>query len=156
MKNIAKYLLFLSIPFSCFVAPALAEGEITVEYDNGDIEVYSDVEISNTEDVVYFQSGDEEADSILMITKNECKKEGELLVCDKARVGLQSYGVLEEIEIEQIFLFINSTNTKQTINGSRVTMSPNSVMLEFATEAGGFVTGFGLIDSNDRPEMALK
>ena len=127
---------------------------MTVEYKNGDIETFPGVEISDTEEIIYFQGGDN--DSILMITKNECEKEGELLVCNKARVGLQSYGILEELNVEQIFLFINSSDEKQTINGSKVTMSPNTILLEFATDKGSFVTGFGTIDSTIRPGVALK
>ena len=170
MKNLAKLFLPLCLPFSCFTSSALAQGEITVEYKNGDTEVFYDVEISDTKDIIYFQivkSDDEESDDatesdagnsdrILMITKNKCDQEGELLVCNKARVGLQSYGVLEELNVEQIFLFINSSNEKQTINGSTVTMSPNTILLEFATDKGGFVNGFGTIDSATRPAEALK
>lgn len=154
MKKLVNLLLCLCIPFSGFITPAFAEGELTVEYKNGDIETFPGVEISDTEEIIYFQGGDN--DSILMITKNECEKEGELLVCNKARVGLQSYGILEELNVEQIFLFINSSDEKQTINGSKVTMSPNTILLEFATDKGSFVTGFGTIDSTIRPGVALK
>ena len=155
MKKITNLLFSLCLPFSCFISPVSALGEITVEYENGEIEVFSDVEISDTKEVIYFQGG-EENKSILMISKKGCSQEGELLVCNDARVGLQSYGVLEEIDVEQIFLFINPSQTKQTINGSDVTMSPNTILLEFITDKGSFVSGFGTVDSNVRPEKALK
>ena len=154
MNKFHKLLASICIPFACFASPALAEGELTVEYTNGNIDIVSDVEISNTEDVLYIKGG--ERGSILLITKNECDKEGELLVCKKARVGLQSYGVLDELKIEQIFLFINDTNEQQSIFGSNMTMSPNTIVLEFATDVGTFVSGFGTIDSTTRPEEALK
>ena len=98
----------------------------------------------------------EENDSVLLITKNECDKEGELFVCKKARVGLQSYGVLEELNVEQIFLFINGTNESQTILGSTITMSPNTILLEFVPDVNSYVSGFGTIDSTVSPEGALK
>ena len=154
MNKFHKLLASICIPFAFFASPALAEGELTVEYSNGDVEVFSDVEISNTETVLYIKG--QETGSILLITKNECDKEGELFVCQKARVGLQSYGVLEELKVEQIFLFINGTNEPQDILGSTITLSPNTVLLEFATDVDSFVSGFGTIDSTSRPEGALK
>ena len=154
MNKFHKLLASVCIPFACLTTPALAQGELTVEYKNGDIEVFSDVEISNTEDILYIKG--EENDSVLLITKNECDKEGELFVCKKARVGLQSYGVLEELNVEQIFLFINGTNESQTILGSTITMSPNTILLEFVTDVNSYVSGFGTIDSTVSPEGALK
>ncbi len=168
MKNLAKLFFSFSLPFCYFTGSALAQGEITVDYKNGETEVFYDVEIFDTKETIYFQVGnnDDENDQqetnetqngrILMITKNKCDQEGELLVCNKARVGLQSYGVLEELNVEQIFLFINPSDEKQTINGTTVTMSPNTILLEFATEKGGFVNGFGTIDSTTRPTEAMK
>ena len=55
MKNLAKLFLSLCLPFCCFTSPLLAQGEITVEYKNGDTEVFYDVEISDTKDIIYFQ-----------------------------------------------------------------------------------------------------
>jgi hypothetical protein len=154
MKNLVKLFLPIFIPLSFFASSALAQGQITVEKENGDIDVFSDVEIFDTQDIIYLQA--KESDRILMITKNKCNPEGELLVCDQAKVGLQSYGVLEELNVEQIYLFINSSNENQTIKGSTVLMSPNTIFLEFATDQGSFVNGFGSIDSKNRPEEAVR
>ena len=138
---------------SCLaIAPALAKGEISVELPNGDFEVYSDVTISNTADIVYFAS--EESSTILMITKKDCVKEDKLLVCDKARIGVDTDGVIEEIGVKEIFLFINPTNERQPIKGSTVTMSPNTILLEAATTKGTFITGLGRIDNTTKPAGA--
>ena len=152
MKNLTSLLISLALPFSCFISPALAQGELTVEYADGETEVI-DVDISDTKEFIYFQNP--ENDNILMITKNKCDREGELIVCNKARVGLQSHGILEEFNVEEIFLFINSSDDEQNINGSTVTMSPNTILLEFLTDKGSLVTGLGMIDSNVRPENAI-
>lgn len=154
MKNLAKLFLPLCIHLSFFTSSALAQGQITVEKENGDIDVFSDVEIFDTQDIIYLQV--KESDRILMITKNKCAQEAELLVCDQARVNLQSYGVLEELNVEQIYLFINASNEKQTIKGSTVLMSPNTIFLEFTTDQGSFINGFGTIDSTTRPEEAVR
>ena len=152
MKNLTKLLLSLCIPFSGFISPAFAQGEITVEYADGETQIL-DVDISDTKEFIYFQNT--ENDNILMITKNKCDREGELIVCNKARAGLQSHGILEELNIEEIFLFINSSEEEQAISGSKVTMSPNTILLEFVTDKGSLITGLGTIDSNVRPENAV-
>ena len=154
MKNLVKLFISLCIPLGFCVSPTLAQGQITVEKQNGDIDVFSDVEIFDTRDIIYLQV--RESDRILMITKIKWAQDGELLVCDQASVGLQSYGVLEELNLEQIFLFINPSNEKQTIKDSTVLMSPNTIFVEFATDQGSFVNAFGTIDSTTRPEEAVR
>ena len=77
MKNLAKLFLPLCIHLSFFTSSALAQGQITVEKENGDIDVFSDVEIFDTQDIIYLQV--KESDRILMITKNKCAQEAELL-----------------------------------------------------------------------------
>jgi hypothetical protein len=149
--NFLSPLLLLSVLIPNAV---LAQGEITVEHQNGDVDLYSEVEISNTDEILYFKT--QEGDKILMITKNECDKEGELFVCNKARMGLDSYGVLEEIKVREIFLFINPTTQSQPIRGSNVTMTPSTILLEVVTENGSYITGLGKIDKTTKPEEASK
>jgi len=150
---------FPKIPFlsACLLAtlfqiPALATGEVTVEHSNGEISSYSNVTISNAPKVLYFKS--KEGNTKLLITKNECKKEGELLVCDQARAGVDTNGVMEELNVKQVILFINPTNKRQPIKGSKVTLAPGTVFLEMSTANGNYVTGSGKIDSNTRPKGA--
>jgi len=145
---------FLSACFltTLFQIPALATGEVNVEHSNGEINSYSNVTISNAPKVLYFQS--KEGNTKLLITKNECKKEGELLVCDQARAGVDTNGVMEELNVKQIILFINPTQKRQPIKGSKVTLAPGTVFLEMSTANGNYVTGSGKIDSNTRPKGA--
>ena len=153
--NFFKNTLFALLLIANFApTPVLAKGEITVERDNGDTDIHSDVEISNTSDILYLKPGD--GDTILLITKNKCESEGELLVCNDARVGLESNGVIEELDIEEIVLFINATGKRQKIEGSKVAMTPNTVVLEFATTENTFVTAVGKIDSTTRPAEASR
>ena len=154
MINPSKLLFSALLLASLAPLPAWAKGEITVDYDNGDTDIYSGVEISNTPDILYFKP--EEGDSMLLITKNECTKEGEILVCNKARVGVETHGVIEELEVEQIFLFINPTNDRQAIKGSKITMNPNTILLEVATKKGTYIVGLGKIDSTTRPAEASR
>jgi hypothetical protein len=154
VKKILKYLFLLLILAALAPNAALAKGELTIEHPDGDTDLYSGVEISNTDNILYFKAS--EGDSILMITKNECTKEGELLVCNKARMGIDTLGVIEELKIKEIFLFINPTSQSQSIKGSTVTMTPNTVLLEAVTEKGAYITGLGKIDSTTKPEGASK
>lgn len=135
-----------------FQIPALATGEITVEQSNGEIDSYSNVIISNAPKVLYIKS--EEGNTMLLITKNECKKEGELLVCDQARAGVDTNGVMEELNVKQIILFINPTQERQPIKGSKVTLAPGTIFLEMSTANGNYITGSGKIDSTTRPTGA--
>jgi hypothetical protein len=142
---------FLSACLMAFALqiPALATGEINVEHSNGDIDTYSDVSIANAPQVLYIKS--KEGNTMLLITKNECKKEGELLVCDKARAGVDTNGVMEELNMKEIILFINPTKTRQPIEGSKITLSPETFLLEMSTANGNYITGAGKIDSTTRP-----
>ena len=153
-KKIATLLLSLCTPFINFYNPASALGELTIERQDGDVQVYSDIEISQTKDVIYFHGGENK--TILMVEKDQCKNEGDLLVCNTAKVSLQSYGVLEDLNVQEIFVFINSSRQKQSIKGSTVIMSPQTVVLEFLTDKGTFISAFGEIDYVIRPAGALK
>jgi hypothetical protein len=148
----AKALLPLCLLATLDPLNALAKGEITVEHDNGDIDTYSEVEFLNASDILYFKAS--EGDTMLMITKNECTKEGELLVCNKARAGVDTNGVVEELDVTQIVLFINPTTSRQPVKGSKVTMGPGTVLLEMTTEKGSYITAIGKIDGTTRPSGA--
>lgn len=154
MRYPVNFLLSTCLLTALVPIPAFAKGEINIERPNGETEIYSGVEIHNTSDILYFKSPDE--DTIFLISKNQCDKEGELIVCNKARMGLDTQGVLEEIKVREIHLFINPTATSQQIKGSQVTMSPGTVLLEFVTEKGTYVTALGRIDSTQKPEGASR
>ncbi len=146
------------LPLLCLAAlapnTAYAKGEFIVEHDNGDIDTYSSVEIFDTDDTIYFKT--EEGESTILITKNECDKEGELVVCNKARMGIDTEGVTEEIVIKEIFLFINPSKEKQPIKGSTVTLSPGTILLEAVTGKGAYITGLGKIDATTKPVGASR
>jgi hypothetical protein len=146
------------IAFLCMVAltptSAQAKGEVSIDYLNGDTNTYTDVEIHNTDEILYLKSPD--INTILMISKNECGKEGELLVCNKARIGLDTQGVLEELRVREIHLFINTSSSAQKIQGSEVTLSPGTILLEAVTEKGSYINALGTIDSTKKPVGASR
>jgi hypothetical protein len=154
MKNFRRCLFSLSLFALALPLPTLALGEIAVEYPDGDTVTNENVIIHNTDDILYFKA--EEGNNILMITKKDCQKEGSILVCNQARMGLDSYGVLEEINLKEIFLFINPTSEVQQIQGSEVKMTSNTILLEALTSKGTFITGVGKIDSTSKPEGASR
>ncbi len=134
--------------------PAFAKGEISVEHSDGIIESYSNVTISDTADILYFE--DPDTGTILMISKKGCNPEGELLLCKEARMGVDTHGVIEELGVEQIFLFINPTQEAQPIKNSEVTLSPGTVLLEASTNKGSYITGLGKIDATTKPAGASR
>ena len=76
MNNIAKSLLSALLISSCTSLPALADGELTIEFENGDVDSYEDVQIFHTPDVVYFKP--DGGNTTLEITKNDCQNEVKL------------------------------------------------------------------------------
>lgn len=152
MRLLAKSFLS-ALCLSCLVSsPAFAKGEISVEKANGDVETYSEVEISNTPEILYFKAKD--SNTILMITKKECTAEDKILVCNQARMGVDTEGVIEELGVKQIVLFINPTAERQPVKGSKVTLGPGTVLLEASTTNGSYVTGLGKIDATTKPAGA--
>jgi hypothetical protein len=154
MKKFTKTCLSALIFTFAISAPAFAKGEINVEHSDGIIDSYSDVTISNTADILYFE--DPDTGTILMISKKGCNPEGELLLCQEARMGVDTHGVMEELGVKQIFLFINPTQKAQPIKNSEVTLSPGTVLLEASTNKGSYITGLGKIDATTKPAGASR
>ncbi len=152
--NLAKSLLPLCLLTVLVPFPALAAGEVTVEDGDGNVQTYTDVEIISTPDVVYFRSS--EGGTTLQIVKNNCDREGQLLVCNKAQAGVNTDGVVEQLDVNQIVLFINPTTAQQPISGSKVVMGPNTVLLEMTTAKGTYISGLGKIDGSSLPVGAAK
>jgi hypothetical protein len=152
MKNFAQSIFCSLCLMGLLSTSALAKGEITVEQANGDVETYSEVAISNTADILYFKAQD--SNTLLMVTKKECTTEDKILVCNQARMGVDTDGVLEELDVKQIVLFINPTAERQPIKGSKVSLGPGTVLLEAATTKGTFITGLGKIDATTKPTGA--
>lgn len=150
MNVIAKSLLSALLISTCTSLPALADGELTIEFENGDVDSYEDVQIFHTPEMVYFKP--EDGNTTLEITKNECQNEDEIIFCPQAQAGLNTNGVIEEIEVAQIALLINPSNDRQRVKGSKLTMGANTVLLEVATSQGTFITSLGKIDGTTSPE----
>lgn len=154
MKQLVKNCLSTLFLVCIASAPVFAKGEISVERPDGTIETYPGVAISNTADILYFE--DPDTGTILMVSKKACNPEGELLVCKEARMGVDTHGVIEELSVKQIFLFINPTQKAQPIKNSEVTLSPGTVLLEASTNKGSYVTGLGKIDATTKPAGASR
>lgn len=127
----------------------LAKGEMSVEYPDGETDIYEEMQIFHTPDTLYLK--DASGINTVVISKAECTKEGQLLYCDRAKVFLENYGVSEEIVFTQLALFINETSSRQEIQGSRLVLKPKTILLEGVTKKGTFITAFGKIDSTEKP-----
>lgn len=148
--NWKKFLIPTAIITLLFpITSAFAKGEVSLEYPDRDADNYEGVEIHDTPSSLYFR--DAEGTSTVIVDKNQCTKEGELIFCDKARVSIENDGVIEEIVFTELVLFINNTATKQQIKGSLLVLKPQTVLLEGVTKKGTFITAYGKIDSNKPP-----
>lgn len=144
--NIGQSFVLSAILTSMFSAPALAKGMVMVEYPNGDIDEYPEVNLTRTNQAIYLKPV--EGENVLVIFNKKCELERQLKVCTDAEVKLNSYGIDENINVEQIVVFINDTSRRQMIQGSRVNLSPNTILLEILTDRGTYITGLGKIDGD--------
>lgn len=129
--------------------PALAVGQITVEDAEGEVDIYSNVKITHTADTLYLKAPDSE--TTLVINKKNCTMEKSIQVCSTGDVTVSTYGVDESLEVDKMFIFINSTKERQVLEGSKVVLSPSTVLIEILTTKGTYINGMGQIDSMQKP-----
>lgn len=143
--------LSLSLLSTLLLTPSLlAKGLVTVEQIDGNVDNYVDVEIFSTEDTLYLKPA--EGPDIVVIEKKNCKLEDNIQVCSDGTLTLDTYGVEENIEIDQLFIFTNNTDKRLPIQKSDVTLKGKTIMLEILTSEGTYITGMGRIDQTTPPE----
>jgi hypothetical protein len=128
--------------------PSLANGLVRIEQSDGSSKVYHGVEIANTDAAVYFVPASSEE---LIIQKRGCTSEDQIQVCPTPDVEFSRYGVIEDLLVSHAFLFVNTTQQSHQIRKSRVTLSPNTLMVEILTSKGTFIRALGIVDSTSTP-----
>lgn len=144
-----KTLILTSLSTALLATPVLAVGQITVEDAEGEVDIYSNVKITHTADTLYLKASDSE--TTLVINKKDCTMEKAIQVCSMGNVTVSSYGVDESLEVAQMFVFINPTKERQVLEGSKVVLSPSTVLIEILTTKGTYINGMGKIDSMQKP-----
>ncbi|GFE68021.1 hypothetical protein [Chroococcus sp. FPU101] len=95
-----KTLILSSVSTALLATPSLAFGQFTVEDIEGAVDIYSNVRITHTDDSLYFKASDSEL--TLIINKKDCKMEKAIQVCSTGNVSVNTYGVDESLDVEQI------------------------------------------------------
>lgn len=144
-----KTLILSSLSTALLATPTLAVGQFSVEDSEGAVDIYSNIRITHTADTLYLKASDSE--TTLVINKKDCKMEKAIQVCSTGDVSINTYGVDESLDIDQILVFINTTKERQAIEGSKVVLSPNTVLVEILTKKGTYINGMGQIDSMQKP-----
>ncbi|HTW82923.1 MAG TPA: hypothetical protein VMD91_02505 [Candidatus Sulfotelmatobacter sp.] len=125
---------------------ALAQGEVRIEQHDGSNTLYPGVRIGVAADTVTFTLPNSQ--HAIVVTGKDCHRENGVRVCDGAEVWFDRYGVNEELRLTKAFVFINDTHRELPIKGSRVELSPNTLLVEILTKRGTYITGRGWVDSS--------
>jgi hypothetical protein len=143
----ARSPLVLLIALGAALLPlaAQAQGEVRIEQRDGSNKVYPGVRIDAKGDTVTFSL--ENTAHTLVVVGSHCAREGGVRVCSSADVWFDRYGVNEELRVTKSYVFVNDTHTMLHVKGSRVDLSPNTVMVEILTQRGTYITGRGWIDA---------
>jgi hypothetical protein len=144
-----KKLILTTLSTALLTTPALAIGQFIVEDAAGEVEIYSDVQITQTADTLSLTASD--SDITLVINKKNCNMEKAIQVCSAGDVIISTHGVDETLEVEQVYVFINPSNERQMLEGSEVILSPNTVLVEILTAKGTYINGMGKIDATAKP-----
>lgn len=145
-----KFLISSVLSIVIFTPAVLAKGIVTVEQINGNADDYIDVEIFSNDNTLYLKPAD--GKNLIVIEKKDCQIEQNIQVCNQGSLTIDTYGVEEEIEIEKLFIFTNTTNQRLPIQKSDVTLNGNTILIEILTTKGTYITGMGRIDANMLPE----
>ena len=129
----------------------LKEGVATITAEDGEVTEYQ-VAIASTNEKLYVKYSDAD---LFVLEKADCRLENQLQVCQGGTANLVGYGVSEEIPVESLFVFTNTTAETVGLPGSAVTMSPNTVLLEILTETGRYATVMGKIAGTNPDELSL-
>ncbi|MGD1065907.1 MAG: hypothetical protein ABR975_03755, partial [Vulcanimicrobiaceae bacterium] len=135
--------LLLALGAALLPLPAPAQGEVRIEQRDGSNKVYPGVHIDAKGDTVTFSLAN--AEHTLVVAGAHCSREDGVRMCSSADVWLERYGVSEELRVTKSYVFVNDTHKMLHVKGSRVDLSPNTLMVEILTQRGTYITGRGWI-----------
>jgi hypothetical protein len=125
--------------------PAHAQGEVRIEQRDGSNKLYPGVHIDAKGNTVTFSL--ENAEHTIVVAGSHCGREDGVRVCSSTDVWFDRYGVNEELRITKGYVFVNDTHKMLHVKGSRVELSPNTLLVEILTQRGTYITGRGWIDA---------
>ena len=124
--------------------PANATGTAVVQQHDGSIKVYKNVRISIGNESMMLTSAD--GVGTLVIGKAACSRIDELVRCLPYDATLHQYGETTHIRLSSGTVWLNPTQTKQTLSHSSAQLPPRGVLMSVHTHGGTYVSLSGIVD----------
>jgi hypothetical protein len=129
---------------ACLPSAAGATGTVVIQRGDGVSKTYSNVRIAIRDESMAISSGD--GQGMLVLGKAACTKLGELLRCIPYDATLYQYGEKRHIPLASGTVWLNPSQSPQTLTHSSAQLPPRGVIMLIKTKAGTYVSLTGRVD----------
>jgi hypothetical protein len=130
------------------LCPAEATGTATITHPDGTISTYTNVHIIIWNESLAFTSSD--GQGTVVLGKAACTKTGDLVECLPWDATIFQNGNKVRIPLESGTIWLNPTNTMQSLSHSSTELPPRGVLLAVKTRRGTYVNLTGIVDEVHR------
>lgn len=121
-----------------------ADGTAVIQPADGAAKTYTGVHIAIRDESMAITSAD--GQGMIVLGKAACTKIGELLRCIPYDATLYQYGAKRHIPLTSGTVWLNPTQSTQTLTHSSAQLPPRGVLLLVKTKAGTYVSLTGRVD----------
>jgi hypothetical protein len=126
------------------IVPALATGTMRVQHHDGVVQTYTAVYIRILDNEMTLTSND--GKGTVVIGKAACTKIGELIQCLPYDATLEQNGNEARIALQSGTVWLNPTNTRQSLTYSSQSLPAHGVLMAVKTKSGTYVSLSGTVD----------
>ncbi len=139
-------LLAAGLTVCCALIPSVssATGTINIQHKDGTVNTYGDVEIKVFSGALFLTSDD--GDGTIVVTRAACSYRDQIIVCLPTTAALVQEGKSSALDLKSGTIYLNYTNTEQTMSNSSAKLPANSILLALSTRNGTFINVRGRID----------
>lgn len=123
---------------------AVAVGTARIQLPDGDVKFYKNVFIRIKNEAMAITSAD--GVGTLVLGKAACTRVGELLRCIPYDATLDQRGRSRHIALQSGTVYVNTSNSPQTLPYSSTKIPPRGVLLSVRSKRGTYVSLSGVID----------
>ncbi|MGC1380653.1 MAG: hypothetical protein WA814_06470 [Candidatus Baltobacteraceae bacterium] len=147
--TIARAALATILALACVpLARAAATGTVRIEQPDGSAKTYFNVRIVIWNESMAFTSSD--GQGTVVLGKAACAKIGELVRCLPYDATLFQGGRTLHIALQTGTVWLNPSQSTQTLSHSTTQLPPRGVLLAVKTKKGTYVTLTGVVDKIQR------
>lgn len=125
-------------------SPANAMGTAQIRQKDGSEKTYKSVTVKMNDSNLALISRD--GNGTFVVGKSACAKVGALLRCLPYDAVLSQYGGIYHIPVKTGTIWVNPTQSNQSVPSSSTRLAPHGVLLSMQTKAGTNVSVTGTID----------